>query len=49
MTGQSVSRVASEKHVDTAQKKPAIVDAESLSARMKEVYEAVARRAYEFF
>jgi HSP20 family molecular chaperone IbpA len=49
MTRQSVSRAASEKSGEVPQKKPAIVDAQSLSARMKEVYEAVARRAYGFF
>jgi HSP20 family molecular chaperone IbpA len=49
MTRQSVSRAASEKSGEVPQKKPTIVDAQSLSARMKEVYETVKRRAYGFF
>jgi HSP20 family molecular chaperone IbpA len=35
--------------VEVPQKKPTLVDAHSLSARTKQVYEAVARRAYELF
>ena len=49
MTSQSASRAASEKPVEVPQKKPTLVGAHSLSARMKQVYEAVAKRAYELF
>jgi HSP20 family molecular chaperone IbpA len=49
MKTQPVSQAASVKQVEVAGEQPTIADAESLLVREKEVYAAVARRAYQFF